>query len=66
MKRLQRFDLLSANFDHTMIMGARLPKPNSTKTEGAALLQKDDTITDLPGDKGRATVLINTDDYKIL
>ena len=46
---------------------ARLPKPNFTKTERAALrnLQKDDTIIVLPADKGRATVLMNTDDYKM-
>ena len=45
---------------------ARLPKPNITKAERAALrnLQKDDTIIVLPADKGRATVLMNTDDYK--
>ena len=44
---------------------ARLPKPNITKTARAALrnLQKDDTIIVLPADKGRATVLMNTDDY---
>ena len=44
---------------------ARLPKPNITKAERAALrnLQKDDTIIILPADKGRSTVLMNTDDY---
>ena len=45
---------------------ARLPKPNITKAERAAFrnLQKDDTIIILPADKGRSTVLMNTDDYK--
>ena len=43
-----------------------VPKPNITKAERAALrnLQKDDTIIVLPADTGRATVLMNTDDYK--
>ena len=45
----------------------RLLKPNITKAERAALrnLQKDDTIIVLPADKGKATVFMNTDDYKI-
>ena len=42
------------------------PKSNITKPEREALLQlaKDDTITILPADKGRAVVVMNTADYK--
>ena len=42
------------------------PASNISKGEFQALqnLKKDDSITILPADKGRATVLLNTKDYK--
>ena len=44
---------------------AKLPKDNLSKAERASLknLRDDDTIIILPADKGRATVILNKEDY---
>ncbi len=44
----------------------KVPKSNVSKAEREALknLAKDDSITILPADKGRAVVVMNTADYK--
>ena len=48
------------------IRKAKVPPSNITKGERKALfdLKKDKTITILPADKGRATVVLNTKDYE--
>jgi len=48
------------------IKRAKLPKSNINKGESAALqtLKKDNSIIILPADKGRATVIMNTADYR--
>ncbi|XP_072051992.1 uncharacterized protein [Amphiura filiformis] len=47
------------------ILSAKPPKSNLTKSEYLALdsLKKDDSITILPADKGRCTVVLNSKDY---
>ena len=53
--------------DVTKILAkSKAPKSNITKGERAALfdLKKDKTITILPADKGRATVILDTEEYK--
>ena len=44
----------------------KLPKPNVTKQEKAALvnIMKDPTVMVLPADKGKATVLMDTQEYE--
>jgi hypothetical protein len=48
------------------VKNAKLPPPNITKDERKALfeLKKDKDIIILPADKGRATVILDTADYK--
>ncbi|XP_072037413.1 uncharacterized protein [Amphiura filiformis] len=47
------------------ILSAKPPKSNLTKSEYLAVdsLKKDDSITILPADKGRCTVVLNSKDY---
>ena len=49
-----------------ILKNAPPPKPNLKKEEREALssLARDKTITIVPADKGRATVVMNTEDYK--
>ncbi|XP_064464591.1 uncharacterized protein LOC135375888 [Ornithodoros turicata] len=48
-----------------ILQNANLPPKNITKAEQNALkdLRNDDTIVILPADKGKATVILNRDDY---
>ena len=48
-----------------IVRKAKLPSSNISKGERTALtkLKKDDTIIILPADKGRATVIMDTEDY---
>ncbi|XP_014679428.1 PREDICTED: uncharacterized protein LOC106819296, partial [Priapulus caudatus] len=50
---------------HTMGM-AKLPKPNITKEEKSAIfkLKREPSIMILPADKGKATVVVDKDDYE--
>jgi hypothetical protein len=49
-----------------IIKSASKPKDNLTRTERAALrtLKNNTDLTILPADKGNATVIFNTTDYK--
>ena len=48
-----------------VLKNAKLPKPNITLEQRKALdnLRKDDTITILPADKGRVTVIMDKAEY---
>jgi len=49
-----------------LVKNAKLPKPNITKDERPAIhdLNQDPSIMILPADKGKATLVLNTVDYK--
>ena len=49
----------------SVIRSTQVPKPKCTRNQIAALksLQQNDNIIILPADKGRATVILNKEDY---